>query len=275
MQNIKAAQRDQLIYEFGILVQPIKELARQVNPPSIADYRIAIAKVQSGDGAWRLQVKEFTTFALDIVFNQEFQRLSHVPERFGNGLAGLLREPDFQDALERLHAKFRGQVANMRKDFFDCLNQVPVDWEPVIFQANTPFTAYLRIKEVLAVVNERFHYFDRYLQPDFFDLFLRRVNRDVSVRLVTTAGSSNYGVKAVSAISQLASKEFPDFQLIEVIPSQVHDRNLRIDNQIFSLGPGVAQAGMALTNFGPSDNSPAAQDAFDQIIAGGRIVHKS
>lgn len=275
MQNLKSAQRDKLIYEFGILVQPIKELARQDKTPSIANYRIAVAKVRSGDPEWRKQVKEFTIFAPDVFFNQEYQRLSHVPERFWNKLGPALNDPWFQEHPDSLHQKFITHVASMDTEFLDCLNQIPINWEPVIFEANTPYTAYLRIKEVLTVVIQRFHYFDRYLKPDFFDLFLRIVNRDVSVRLVTTAGSGNYGVKAVSAISQLACKEFSDYQLIEVDPSKIHDRNIRVDNLIFSLGPGVAQAGMALTNFGPSGNSAAAHAAFDQIIADGRIVHKS
>ena len=275
MDNLKAAQRQKLIYDFAILVQPFEDLARDGSPPSISDYRVAIAKVQSGDPAWRIQVREFTTLAADIFLNQEFRELSHVPERFWHKLAPALNDPYFQEHLKNLHGDLQEHVVNLRKDFFDCLNRVPIDWGPAIFQANTPFTAYLRIKEVLAVINERLHYFDRYLKPEFFDLFLRAVNRDVAVRLVTTAGSADYGVRSVSAVSRLACQEFSDYQLVEVEPSKMHDRNLRIDNQIFTLGPGVGQAGMALTNFGPSDNSAGAHTAFDQIIAEGHIVHKS
>ena len=271
MPNLKAAQRQQLIYDFGILVQPFEDLARNSSPPSITDYRIAIAKVQSGDPAWRKQVREFTTLASDILLNQEFQRLSHVPERFWTKLAPALNNPISQEHPEKLHAPFQKHVADLRNDFFGCLNQVPVEWEPVIFQANTPFTAYLGIKEVFAVINERVHYFDRYLKSDFFDLFLRTVNRDVSIRLVTTAS----GVRSVSAISGLACQEFSDYQLVEVEHTKMHDRNLRVDDKIFSLGPGADRAGMALTNFGPSDNSAAVHTAFDQIIADGHIVHQS
>ena len=179
MQNLKAAQRDRLIYEFAILVQPFSDLASKDSPPSIANYRIAIAKVQSGDPEWRKQVREFATLAPDILLNQENQRLSHVPERFWINLASALNDPYWQEHLESFYGAFQTQVDDLRKDFFTCLNTVPIDWEPIIFQANTPFTAYLRIKEVLAVVNERLHYFDRYLKPDFFELFLRAVNRDV------------------------------------------------------------------------------------------------
>ena len=80
MKNLKAFQRDQLIYEFGILIQPFEDLAKANQPPSLSDYREAIAKVQAGDSQWRQQVRQFTTFANDIVFDQEYQDISHVPE---------------------------------------------------------------------------------------------------------------------------------------------------------------------------------------------------
>jgi hypothetical protein len=275
MQNVKAAQRQRIIYEFGILVQPFVDLAKRNSPPPISDYRLAVAKVYSGDSEWRKGVREFTTLASDIFLNDEYQRLSHVPERCRRKLADALNNTYWQDHLQSLHEQFQRHVGELEKEFFDCLDQVPIDWGPVVFGANTPFTAYLKIKEVLAVVNERLHYFDSYLKPEFFDLFLRSVNRDLSVRLVTTTGTKDYGVQSVNAVSQLACKEFTDYQLIEVDASKVHDRNLRIDNRIFSLGPGVDRAGIALTNFGPSEDSQAAQVAFDKIIADGRIVHES
>lgn len=138
-----------------------------------------------------------------------------------------------------------------------------------MFEANTPFTSYLRIKESIVSVKHRLHYFDRYLKPDFFTLFLASVGNTVSIRLVTTAGNTRYGV---AAVSNLARQQFVDYQLIEVASTDLHDRNLRVDDQIFSLGPGVDRAGMALTNFGPSDSSAQAHNEFDRIIAGGRVV---
>lgn len=144
--------------------------------------------------------------------------------------------------------------------------------EPVVFEANTPFTSYLRIKESIVSVKQRLHYFDRYLKPDFFTLFLASVENTVSIRLVTTVGNAQYGVASVAAVSHLARQQFADYQLLEVAPTNLHDRNLRVDDQSFSLGPGVDRAGMALTNFVPSDSSSKAHNEFDRIIASGSVV---
>lgn len=272
MKNQKAFQKSQLIYEFGILIQPLEELARAEQPPSLNDYRIAIAKVHAGDAAWRQQVKHFTTFASDISFSQERNDISHVPLHCRAALQGIINDPNRQSDPNQLKIHVGNEVRNAREKFFEYIDRIPIEWEPVVFEANTPFTSYLRIKESIVSVKDRLHYFDRYLKPDFFTLFLASVDNTVSIRLVTTAGNRQYGVAGVAGVSNLARQQFADYQLIEVAQADLHDRNLRVDEQIFSLGPGVDRAGMALTNFGPSDSSSEAHNEFDRIIAGGRVV---
>ncbi len=207
------------------------------------DYRIAIAKVQAGDGAWRQQVKKFTTFAPDMFFNQEHQDISHVPERCWGILKGIINDPVLQNDPSQLKGRVEHEVANARERFFEYIDRIPIKWEPVVFEANTPFTSYMRIKESIVAVKQRLHYFDRYLKPDFFPLFLASVENNVSIRLVTTTGNTQYGVSSVAAMSRLAQQQFADYQLIEAAPTDLHDRNLRVDNQIFSLGPGIDRAG--------------------------------
>ena len=264
MPNDKAAQRDRVILEFGILIQPLVELSKRSQAPSEAEHRTAIAKVFNGDAAWRKSVRELCTFADDVFFNREFQDISHAAER-------LLRD------LEGYPANYQ-KITSHRDTFLKFLSQVPVEWEPEIFEANTPFTSYLRIKETMSIVTTRLDYFDRYLKSEFFHLFLRYVPKTVSVTLVTTAGHTGtnpYGIADVSPVSNLARQEFADYKLVQLDPKHVHDRNLRIDDQIFTLGPGTDRAGMALTNFGPADSSPQAHAQLDAIIANGTVIHTS
>ena len=272
MKNQKAYEKNQLIYEFGILIQPIEELSRAKQPPSLNDIRIAIAKVQAGHVDWCQNVKQFTTLASDIFFNQEYRDISKVPIRCSGVLNEIMSDPVLQENPNQLKVRFGNEVRNARKKFFEYIDRIPIEWEPVVFEANTPFTSYLRIKESTVSVKHRLDYFDRYLKPDFFTLFLASVDDTVPIRLVTTAGNAEYGAAGVAAVSNLVRQQFADYQLIEVAHTDLHDRNLRVDDQIFSLGPGVDRAGMALTNFGPSDNSSEAHNEFDRIIAGGRVV---
>lgn len=279
MKNEKAHQRDQLIYAFGVLMQPFEELASSAVLPSPSDYRIAIAKVRAGDNAWRVKyVKPFTTLAHDVMLHDEFNQISHVPERLWRSMQNFIHDPVLQ--RDQIHEQFIRELTKSKNYFFQFINRVPIEWVPVVFEANTPFTSYLRIKEVIALAKQRLDYFDRYLSADFFHVFLPLVERKVSIRLVTTKGikpgiGDGYGVEGVLPISNLAKQEFADYQLIQVEPNDMHDRNLRVDDQVFTLGPGTARAGMALTNFGPADSSPKAHSEFDQLIANGQFRHTS
>ena len=261
--------------ELGILIQPFVELVDSFSPPAIRKYRVASAKVQSGDSEWRNTARSFLTFADDIFMNSEFQKLSHVNEHFLREISSLINEAEKSQDLAILQSKCDDALQRLKESFYKYLSEVPFEWEPEIFPANTPFTSYLRIKEVVSLVKERIHYFDRYLKVEFFETFLRSVDRDIEIRLVTTAGKQDFGVQGVRAVSDLVRQEFNNYQLIEVSPKNIHDRNLRVDDLVFTLGPGVDRAGMALTNFGPTDSSIQALAHFDAIIGSGNVIHQA
>ena len=201
MKNEKANQRQNVVFEFGILIQPYVDLQRKKAPPTVDEYRIAVAKVNAGDANWRLGVKEYATFANDLVLNEEFQRLSHVAERFMFKVRNLLAGHKTLSDLVLLQQAFSNSLDETQADFFELVSHIPVTWEPQIFPANTPFTSYLRIKEALLIVKKRFEYYDRYLKPDFFDLFISKLEKTISIRLITTKGDKHYGANGVAAVS--------------------------------------------------------------------------
>jgi len=110
-------------------------------------------------------------------------------------------------------------------------------------------------------------YFDRYINLDFFELYLRDLSRDIDIVVVTTPGNAKFGVQNIAALSRLAAQEFKSFQLFQCQPHELHDRNLRIDDHIFHLGSGACNPGTYPTNFTPADSSPAGQKILDDLIA--------
>ena len=85
----------------------------------------------------------------------------------------------------------------------------------------------------------------------------------------------NYGVKNVNSISNLCRQEFTDYKLIQLEPKYFHDRNLRIDDQIFILGSGINQAGIHPTNFVPAESTSDAHQILDDFITKGEVIHES
>ena len=267
MTNSKSRQKANLSIEFGILIQPLTELA-SANSLTPTDCRIAIAKVDAGLNNWSRSVESFVTLASDIVLNDIGVTIRNAPIHAVSSIRHHLNNETYKNNPNQLREEIIQILARSKAEFIGAVDQVPIDWLPEIFAANTPYTAYLRIKEVVDGARIKFHYFDRYLKRDFVDLFLHSVSRNLEIRLVTT----RRGISAVEEVSKLAAREFSNFRLVEADPSAFHDRNLRIDDKLFSLGPSIDRAGIALTNFGPTQASPDTLRAFDQLIASGTVI---
>lgn len=270
MANEKATERSILQVEFGIAMQPLAKLIDFNRTPTQQEIDIAIAQFNSGWGPFTKKLNHFFHLDRHTFLDDAYSYLCRGIRARVETISKLLIL-DFKVDAEVVAETLKAQVAGMKSDLVRGIDRVPLDWAPQTFEANTPYSAYLRILDVANVAKFRFDYFDRYLKRDFYDLFLRNIPRGAVINIVTTA----IGVKDVSAVSQIAAKEFEHYKLIEVTAGDIHDRNMRVDDQLFALGPGVDRAGIAITNFGPADSSDASLQAFEAIIAGGTIIHQS
>ena len=156
MSNARLTLRDQVVMEFGILIQPYVELANSSGQPKSEDYSLAIARVQAGESPWRQTVKRYCILSDDVLMVDEFNKISHTAELFAQKLRALLEK--FQGDLGALKTTFVSELEEFRSEFQHQLNRVPLNWEPEIFEANTPFTAYLRIKQALETAAQRVDY---------------------------------------------------------------------------------------------------------------------
>ena len=264
----KAAQRSTLIFEFGKLLAPLFELAEKTPPPIAAEYHIAAARGIPDSQRWSSEVNEFAT-----VHGYRFGHLANDIMREPHNLLHAL--PDWaktnaDDASRQ--ATLRDRLAQCRQLTLEAIDQVPIEWTARLHEAQTPFSVYLKIHDAIGTAKRRVHYFDRYLDTEFFHLYLRDLNRALEVRLVTTQGKSSFGVTNVSSISRLAAGEFTNYQLIECLPTDLHDRNLRIDDTVFFLGTSIKDAGTQPTNFSPADSTAAGHAVLDGIMAKGTVI---
>ena len=271
--NDKARERHDVVLEFGLLIQPIIALAEDAGEVTPHDLRIACAKVHGGDAEWRKTVRKLATFAPDIFLNPEFQNLSHCAERFLRDFSAGTIDASTKETSDRIKDLCRKRIKHANDDLYNCLNAIPIEWKSEIFEANTPFTSYLKIKDAISCARGRIYYFDRYLKPQFYEMYLRDIDRNIVLRVVTTVGNANYGVEAVKSVSELVRIEFADYQLLKVDPKSMHDRNLVIDSVVYSLGPGLDQAGTAPTNFTTVSDAVSAVRTLEAVIAAGENIH--
>jgi hypothetical protein len=264
----KAAQRSTLILQLGALLAPLSEMAERNSPPTAAEYQIAAARGISDSQRWNSEVSEFATVGA--------YRLGHLVADITREPHNLLHElPDWAktdaDDVSR-QATLRDRLNQCRQVTLQAIDQVPIEWTARLHDEKTPFSVYLSIRDAIGTAKRRIHYFDRYLDTDFFHLFMRDLSRTLEIRLVTTRGNAKYGVANVSAVSKRVAVEFTNYQLIECVPGDLHDRNLRVDDTVLFLGPSIKDAGTQPTNFSPADSSAAGHAVLDGIMGKGTVI---
>jgi hypothetical protein len=261
----KAAQRSTLILQLGMLLAPLNEMAKRTPPPTAEEYRIAAARGILDFQRWKTEVGKFATVG-GVQFAHEVNDILHWPGGLLNALSEWARinaddssrQNDLRDRLE--------QYCQLT---LAAIDRVPIEWAARLHEAQTPFSVYLKIRDAIGTAKRRMHYFDRYLDTEFFHLYLRDLNRGLEVRLVTTNGRASYGVTNVLSVSRVAAREFTNYRLIECQPADLHDRNLRIDDTVFFLGTSIKDAGTQPTNFSTADSTAAGHGVLDGIMGKG------
>lgn len=264
----KAAERSMIILQLGRVLAPLDALAERAAPPTIPEYQVALATLLADSDRWENEVSKFVIIG-GIRFANEYSQIVNHVVRLRRQIDEVMRctldSTDRQTAL-------KGHLETCKRVTIEAIGTVPIQWTARLHAAQSPFKVHLSIWDAMGTAKHRIHYFDRYLAPDFYRLYMRDLNRSVEVRLVTTRGNANYGTTSVLAVSRLAAGEFKDYKLVECSPADMHDRNLRIDDRVFFLGPSINNAGTYPTNFSPADSTAHGHAVVNSIMAKGAEI---
>jgi hypothetical protein len=264
----KAAERSTLTLQLGRLFAPI-HVVKKPTPPTSTEYQVAAARFTPDLERWEVKAHRFVIVS-GVEFGHELDDITRGPREVWMSLARLAKDTALDPAAKQL--QLSALLNQYETQTITAIHQVPIEWSARLLDEQTPFSTYLKIHDAIGTARHRLHYFDRYLDSDFYRLYLRDIDRALEIRLVTTKGNTNYGVVNVLAVSRLAAQEFSNYQLRECSPSDMHDRNLRIDDMIFFLGASVKEAGSYPMNFSPSDSTPHGHQVLDGILAKGVVV---
>lgn len=223
----KAAERSILILQFGRVLAPVIALAERTTPPTATEYRIAAATFRPDVDRWANEVSRFVQVG-GYRFEHEYNDILQSPYRLCKRLGEFGRDTSGQPAAAQ--NRLKELLHDCQASTLAAIDRVPIDWLPQLLEGNTPFAVYLKLRDAIGTAKRRIHYFDRYLNEDFFPLYLRGADRSLEIRLVTTRGNHHYGITNVVHVSRLAGLEFAVFKLLECAPQDLHDRNLRIDD---------------------------------------------
>lgn len=159
---------------------------------------------------------------------------------------------------------------------FDVIYSIPMMSESTILEAHTPFSAYCFIRDRCTTTRQRLRWIDRYMDPSLFYRFLRDVSSDVVVSLVTLPSSQMLSAKdkarytAFIDVSRLFASERGQQSYQLVVNTEIHDRWLCCDDELYALGGSAKDAGQ-VTDFTVSriDPNPENFRKLDDLVSSG------
>ena len=196
-----------------------------------------------------------------------------------------------QDVILGCHNEMRGKIVQAERieelqstlqDNRDRIIQqilsVPVPVDSAIYEARTPFSTYCLVKDVCSTVRQRVVWLDRYFDQTLFHRFFTDTPPGARVTLVTLPGAG-----LTSRNDRTRHAEFMDvsrlfaierglqgYQLIE--NANFHDRWLRCDDKLFTLGGSIKDLDKGPFTMSCIDSTPQNRQHFDDAVVRGNEV---
>ena len=264
----------ELVGELGIAVAPVVMALNLSHDQANRSLKVAIGQTEAALREWVVASRNFMRSS-GMSFKEEEVRLDQTSRnivRVVRGAAGEIAKST--DNFDQLAQQTQQGVTKLQNEMADIVLSMPTDIPSELIGAMSPYKAYTLVKAELDRARSRITYIDRYLSHRFFDLYLRKLPRNLEVQLVTTKGKVGaFGVEDVIGQSKLAAAEFRSLTLYELSQSHFHDRNIRVDDLIFTLGPSLEHAGAHPLNFAKVDSSPAGHKVLDDLIGDATLIN--
>ncbi len=157
----------------------------------------------------------------------------------------------------------------------DALCSIPMPIDSTIHDAATPFSTYCLVRDLCSTANGQILWMDRYFDQSVFARYLAEVPKSAVVTLITYPESNCKGRKDEQryadfmAVSKLYAAERGPTGYRLMTDDGFHDRLLRCNDKLFSLGGSVKDLGNDSTfTLAKLDSTPDNHKKFDDAVAG-------
>ena len=256
--------KSQLLYQFGLLLAPIENGIRAAEQGFSPSYSEARARYEYSLTGFYVQ---FNKFFLEAIpghkFSAEFDRWVGVKVAFGRKLQ---RNDEF-------NTEVKGAVDDYKKTTFHVVSSIPNNLEDRIVGKHSPFSAFLIIRALLENARRRVLVIDPYVDDNIFYRYLSHISSDAEVILATEMknlkGSSE--IRFLDCSRLLAQERGVDKYTL--ISSQMHDRWLLVDDEIYHSGASLKDAARSDPfTLARIELTQAVRDEIDKVLSTGSVI---
>jgi hypothetical protein len=266
MTNRKKRQAE-LLFKLGLVLRPLYDLVQYPeNYDAVARSRAA-GKFSVDVEIMQSEIMKFTSDDPGHNYQREW-RLYH-----GAMFQIQRAAQDFLHDTEKLKTVLEKNTAELQ----EAILSIPALSEAVILEAHTPFSSYCLIKDLCQTSGQRLVLTDRYLTGTVYYRFLRDIPKSTQVILVTFPQTKRKAPEWADLIdiSRMYAAERPNTYRL-IANENFHDRWLWLDEQIFSLGGSLSEAGnkndFTVTRLDPT---PTNRQQIEDVVNSGTELYGS
>lgn len=223
-------EKEDLLYRLGRLFGPVQDLVARGHDATTDERTRVLARFSA---QYKDLIDDFRTFSKSEPghnYLAQYQQFNIAVAGFANQAAN---DPDGIDGF------LNDAVAKAK----DVLRSIPIPADSVIFETNTPFTTYAKLKTLCNLARSHITFVDRFLNQSIFYRYLRDIDDSVVVTLI---GPRRAMTNDFLDVSRLYAQEHGPtmYRLISVPYHDIHDRWLHADDHLYHLGNSTAHAAM-------------------------------
>jgi hypothetical protein len=175
--------------------------------------------------------------------------------------------------------EFFSKIRQLHRELFEAVQAIPVPVQSAIHEARTPFSTYCLVKDLCSTAKAQVVWMDRYFDQSLFHRYLTGVPKTTVITLVTWPESKCASPRDLTRygefldVSRLFAQERGAAAYRLVTNEDFHDRWLRCDDKLFTLGGSIKDLGKDTTfTISKLDTTPDNIRQFDAAVTGGTEV---
>lgn len=257
-------QQQDLIYQLGLWLRPVMDVVESPNTYSAEERANIRARAYRDGQAFTQAVHAFCHNVPGHTYVMEHQVIrTEIDNLIGSVNSSLVDAPQ----------SLASCVEHLRPQIVAGIVAVPVSSESSMFEAQTPFTTYCRVKALCETTGSMLIYTDRYLDKTVFHRYLAAVPEQTEITLVTWPRSRHHNKRRYDEfidVSHLFAQERGPDKYRLFVEETFHDRWLRCDDQLFHLGGSIKDAGnSSVYTLSKIDSTPDNMKKLNDLIAAG------
>lgn len=229
-------EQAELMYKLGLLVSPLSNIVQNPDEYDASSRTRAGAKFFADLPEFQTAYTSFTRGEAGHKYDSEWQGITVALAGLQDGIRKHLNEPEVLSTI------IDEKVSSAKQHIL----AIPTSIDSEVLMAYTPFSTYCALKDLCQTVGTQLAWVDRYMDAGLFYRYLRDVDVNVGVILVTWPEEKRDATEweQFLEVSRLyaAERGIEKYRLV-VHTDGIHDRWLYSDGEMYLLGGSVKDAG--------------------------------